>query len=89
MKTIISVLGKDRPGIVAGISTALYGLNANILDISQTIMDGFFTMTMLVDMSGSTKLFNEATASVIAAGEPLGVKVRVQRVEIFEAMHKL
>ena len=89
MKTIITVLGKDRPGIVAGVSGALYSLNVNILDISQPIMEGYFTMAMLVDMEKAAKPFDEAKADIVAAGEPLGVKVRVQRSEIFDAMHKL
>ncbi|MDL2307234.1 ACT domain-containing protein [Desulfovibrio sp. OttesenSCG-928-C06] len=89
MKTIITVLGNDRPGIVAGVAAALYNLNVNILDISQTIMDGYFTMTMLVDMEKAVKPFDEAKAEIVASGEPLGVNVRVQRAEIFDAMHKL
>ena len=89
MKTIITVLGNDRPGIVSAVSTALYNLNVNILDISQTIMDGYFTMTMLVDMEKALKPFDEAKAAIVASGEPVGVKVRVQRAEIFDAMHKM
>ena len=89
MKVIITVLGKDRPGIIAGITTALYELNINILDLSQTIMDNCFTMTMLVDHANATKPFDEAKAHVVAAGEPLGVQVRMQRVDIFDAMHGL
>ncbi len=89
MKTVITVLGKDRPGIIAGITGAVYALNINILDLSQTIMDGYFTMTMLVDHSKATKSFDEAKTTIVAAGEPLGVEVRMQRVDIFDAMHKL
>ena len=89
MKTIITVLGKDRPGIVAGISTTLYQLNINILDLSQTIMEGYFTMTMLVDLTNMSENFNEAKEIIVKAGEPLGCKVRLQRVEIFDAMHQL
>lgn len=89
MKIIITVLGKDRPGIVAGVSAALYKLNVNILDISQTIMDDFFTMTMLADMTNAAKPFAEAQQEIVASGEPLGVQVRVQRAEIFDAMHRL
>ena len=89
MKTVITVLGKDRPGIIAGITAALYAMNINILDLSQTIMDGYFTMTMLVDHANATKPFDAAKEAIVAAGEPLGVKVRMQRVDIFDAMHKL
>ena len=89
MKTIITVLGKDRPGIIAGLSTTLFNLNINILDVSQTIMDGYFTMTMLVDLTKITRSFDEVKDAIAAAGEPLGVKVRVQRAEIFDVMHKV
>lgn len=89
MKTIITVVGKDRPGIIAGITTALYELNINILDLSQTIMDEYFTMTMLVDLTKATKAFDEIKERVVAAGTPLGVNVRLQRVDIFDAMHRL
>ena len=89
MKTIITVVGSDRPGIVSGITTALYELNINILDISQTIMGDYFTMTMLVDHAKAVKPFDEAKVRILAAGEPLGVEVRIQRVDIFDAMHSL
>ena len=89
MKTVITVLGKDKPGIIAGITHAVYLLNINILDLSQTIMDGYFTMTMMVDHANAVKSFDEAKAAIVAAGEPLGVEVRMQRVDIFDAMHKL
>lgn len=89
MRTIITVVGSDRPGIIAGITTALYELNINILDLTQTIMDSYFTMTMLVDHANATKPFDAAKAHVVEAGKPLGVKVRVQRVDIFDAMHRL
>ena len=89
MRTIITVVGNDRPGIIAGITAALYELNINILDLSQTIMDNYFTMTMLVDHANATKPFDEAKSHIMAAGGPLGVQVRIQRVDIFDAMHKL
>ena len=89
MKTVITVLGQDRPGIIANVSTKLYELNINILDVSQTIMDGYFTMTMLVDTSESTKPFDEAKADIIGKGEENNVILRMQRVDIFNAMHKL
>lgn len=89
MTTIVTVLGKDRPGIIAGISTILYELDINVLNVSQTIVDGYFTMTMVVDISNVTKSFEEVKAIVAKAGEPLNVKVRMQRSEIFNAMHQL
>jgi ACT domain-containing protein len=89
MRTIITVIGKDKPGIVAGITAVLYEMNINILDVSQTIMDSYFTMTMLVDHTKATKSFDEAKVSILAASEPLDVQVRIQRVDIFDAMHSL
>lgn len=89
MKTVITVLGQDRPGIIAGVSTKLFELNINILDVSQTIMDGYFTMTMLVDMEECVKPFDEAKAEIVAKGEDISVIIRMQRVDIFSAMHQL
>lgn len=89
MKTIITVIGKDKPGIIAGVSAALYALDINILDVSQTIMGEYFTMTMLVDLSRAALSFEEVKAALAKAGEPLEVAVRVQRLEIFDAMHRL
>lgn len=89
MRTIITVVGKDRPGIIAGITAALYAMNINILDLSQTIMDNYFTMTMLVDHEQATASFDESKERLIDAGKPLGVTVRMQRVDIFDAMHQL
>ena len=89
MKTVITVLGQDKPGIIAGVSGKLYELNINILDVSQTVMDGYFTMTMLVDMSKSTKPFGEAKTDIIEKGKEIDLLIRLQRVDIFDAMHQL
>ncbi|MDF7666482.1 ACT domain-containing protein [Orbaceae bacterium ESL0727] len=89
MKTILTVIGKDKPGIIAGVSQKLYALNINILDVSQTIMDDYFTMIMLLDLSKITVPFDEAKNTLMALGESLKVKVNVQREEIFDAMHRL
>ena len=89
MKTVITALGHNKPGILAGISTKLYEMNINILDVSQTIMDGYFTMTMLVDMTGSSKPFDEAKKELLARGEELNVVIRMQRMDTFAAMHQL
>lgn len=89
MKTIITVIGKDRPGIIAGISAALFRMNINILDVSQTIMGEYFTMTMMVDLINAGLSFEEVKDALLKAGEPLEVAVRVQRLEIFDAMHRL
>ncbi|KFA58743.1 hypothetical protein A9G34_05440 [Gilliamella sp. Choc4-2] len=89
MKTILTVIGKDRTGIIAGISQKLYELDINILDVSQTIMDEYFTMIMLLDLSKINFSFDEAKAALIQTASKLRVKVNLQREEIFEAMHRL
>ena len=89
MKAIISVLGGDRPGIIAEISGCLYRHNLNILDITQTILSGYFTMVMMVDLSGMNVSYAEMTAALNELGEKLGLEIRMQRSEIFDAMHRL
>ncbi len=89
MKAIISVLGGDRPGIIAEISGCLYRHNLNILDITQTILSGYFTMVMMVDLAGMTVSYAEMTAALNELGEKLGLEIRMQRSEIFDAMHRL
>ena len=89
MKAIISVLGNDKPGIIAEISGCLYRYNVNILDITQTILSGYFTMVMMVELSGMTCPFDEMTGELNRLGEKLGLESRMQRNEIFDAMHRL
>ncbi len=89
MKAIISVLGADKPGIIAEISGCLYRFNVNILDITQTILSGYFTMVMMVDLSGMTCGFDEMVGNLNGLGEKLGLEIRMQRNEIFDAMHRL
>jgi ACT domain-containing protein len=89
MKAILSVMGKDRVGIIAGVSQALAGVNINILNVSQTIMDGYFTMVMLCDISQMNQGFDAIKEVLTHTGETLGVQVNIQRQEIFDAMHKL
>ncbi|MCX8642965.1 hypothetical protein A9G09_06960 [Gilliamella sp. wkB292] len=89
MKTILTVIGKDQTGIIAGISQKLYELDINILDVSQTIMDEYFTMIMLLDLSKIKVSFDEVKTALIQSGEKLKVKVNIQREEIFDAMHRL
>ena len=89
MKAIISVLGGDRPGIIAEISGCLYRHNLNILDITQTILSGYFTMVMMVDLDGMNVSYAEMTAALNELGEKLGLEIRMQRSEIFDAMHRL
>ncbi|XRO75792.1 ACT domain-containing protein [Methanocaldococcus sp. 28A] len=88
-KVVVSVIGKDRTGIVAGISKVLAENNVNILDISQTIMDNLFAMIMLVDISNAKVDFTTLKNELEKAGEELGVKVIVQHEDIFKYMHRI
>ncbi|MDV4150072.1 ACT domain-containing protein [Clostridium sp. AL.422] len=89
MKAILTVIGKDKVGIIAGVSNELLKLNINILDVNQTIMDKYFTMIMMLDLKESNASFDEIKGSLVAKGEKLGVKVKIQREEIFNSMHTL
>ena len=89
MRAIVSVAGKDRVGIIAGICVALAQNSVNVLDISQTVMQDFFTMNMLVDTATSPVSFTEIAAALDEAGRELAVSVRIQREDIFEAMHRI
>ena len=81
-KAIITVVGKDTVGIIAKICTYLANNRVNVLDISQTIVQGFFNMMMIVDLATSEKPFDQI-------GEEIGVDVKCQREEIFEKMHRI
>jgi ACT domain-containing protein len=89
MKAVITVLGKDRVGIIARVSTALAENQVNILDISQTILQDYFTMIMLVEMLNETTSLPELAEKLDAVGEELGVQIRVQHDAIFTAMHRV
>lgn len=89
MKAVITVLGRDKVGIIAGICTKLAELNINVLDINQTIMQNMFTMTMLVDTSGSKEEFSRLVDELKCEGERLNVNIRIQREDIFDAMHRI
>lgn len=89
MRAIITVIGKDKPGIIAEVCTLLASCKINILDISQTVMEGFFTMTMLVDLTESTVDFSTLSDSLKAKGEEMGLNIRIQREDIFDLMHKI
>ena len=88
-KVIITVLGKDTVGIIAKVCTYLAGSNINILDINQTIVQDYFNMMMIADMSGTDKPLEEVMADLDRIGEELGVNIRVQREEIFTSMHRI
>ncbi|ERK29629.1 ACT domain-containing protein [Clostridium intestinale] len=89
MKAILTVLGQDKVGIIAGISHELQELDINILDVNQTIMQGYFTMIMMLDLEKSEKSFEDIKNSLVLKGESLGVNVKIQREEIFNSMHTL
>jgi ACT domain-containing protein len=88
-KTIITVVGKDTVGIIAKICTYLADNQVNILDISQTIVQGFFNMMMIVDMDDSAKSFGAIADELEQLGDEIGVKVKCQREEIFTKMHRI
>ena len=88
-KVIITVVGKDSVGIIAKVCTYLAAHHINILDISQTIVSGYFNMMMIADMSGTDKKLETVRAELDRVGEEIGVKIRVQREEIFTSMHRI
>ena len=89
MKAIITVIGKDRVGIIAEICTLLAAKGVNVLDISQTVMQENFTMTMLVDASACECAFADLADELKAAGDKMGLAIRAQREDIFNAMHRI
>lgn len=89
MRCVISVLGKDRSGIVAAISAVLAEKGANIDDISQTILDEIFSMTMLVRLNTEVADFNTVQEALAAVGEELGVQVIIQCEDVFQFMYKI
>lgn len=88
-KTIITVVGKDTVGIIAKICTYLANNRVNIEDISQTIVQDYFNMMMIVDASNSAKPFGDMVNELAQIGEEIGVKVRCQREDIFTKMHRV
>ena len=88
-KTIITVLGKDRVGIIAKVCVYLSENNINILDIAQTIVNGYFNMMMVVDANGSSKHHETIADDLQAIGEELGVQIKAQQEDIFNMMHRL
>ena len=88
-KVIISVLGKDAVGIIAKVCTYLASCNVNVNDISQTIIQGYFNMMMIVDVSGSSKKLGDIQTDLDELGTELGVQIKCQREEIFDKMHRI
>ena len=88
-KTIITVVGHDTVGIIAKVCTYLADNNINILDISQTILQGYFNMMMITDMTQSAKPFGEISDELSEIGKSIGVIIKCQREEIFNSMHRI
>ncbi|MBR3795927.1 MAG: ACT domain-containing protein [Clostridia bacterium] len=84
---VVTVVGNDTVGIIARVSAVLSEHKANILDISQTVLSGMFNMIMIVDISLST--FAQLSDSLVALGNEMGLQIRIQRSEIFDAMHRI
>jgi len=90
MRAIVTVAGKDKSGIIAAVSTVLSENHANILDISQTILEEYFVMMMLVDLSQITGSdFGNLQTLLKEKGSQIGVDIRIQREDIFDAMHRI
>jgi ACT domain-containing protein len=88
-RAIVTIIGSDRVGIIAGIANVIAEANVNILDISQSVIREFFTMIMMVDLSAATISFEALADNLARKGSNLGVKVEIQREEIFKAMHRI
>ncbi len=88
-RAIITVVGKDTVGIIAKVCTYLSGANVNVLDISQTIVSGFFNMMMMVDVSKSTCDFDKLSDELDEVGKSIGCSIRVQLEDIFDMMHRI
>ena len=89
MKAIITVVGPDRVGIIAEVCTLLAEMKISVVEISQTIMEGCFTMMMVVDLAGCRGSFEQLRTDISAYGEARDLSLRIQREDIFDAMHKL
>ncbi len=88
-KAVVTVLGFDRKGIIAQVSRVLYESDVNILDISQTILSGLFNMVMLVDVTAPSVTFDDLALALSSLGGRLGLEIRIQRNEIFEAINQI
>lgn len=89
MRAIVTVVGRDRVGIIAEVSALMSESSINILDISQTVLQEFFTMVMLVDMAACKLTFSEVADKLDRKGQDMGMALRIQREDIFEAMHRI
>ncbi len=89
MKAVVTVIGKDRVGIMSSVCNLLTKYNINILDVSQTVMEDFFTMVMLVDISACSVRVADLSDAMAKAGEEQNLSIRIQREDIFQAMHRI
>ena len=89
MKAIVTVVGKDAVGIIAAVCVQLASYNVNVLDISQTVMQGYFTMMMATEVSECSVPLAELVTRMEQVGKDMGLSIRVQREDIFEAMHRI
>lgn len=89
MRAIVTVIGKDTVGIIAAVCALLSQHNVNVLDISQTVLQDYFTMVMLVDLTDSNASFADLAAELENSGAERGLSIRIQREDIFNAMHKI
>ena len=89
MKAIVTVVGKDRVGIIGNVCMSLANYNVNVLDISQTVMQGYFTMMMVVDVRDCTVPLAELVVLMEQMGKEKSLSIRLQREDIFEAMHRI
>ncbi|KRL02155.1 ACT domain-containing protein [Liquorilactobacillus capillatus] len=89
MKAILTTIGKDQVGIIAGVSHFLAEKKINISDVSQTIMNGYFTMMMMVEIQEEQTEFTTLTRQLDELGKQLGVEIKIRREEIYDAMHQL
>ena len=88
MKAIVTVIGKDTVGIIAAVCALLAKHGVNVLDISQTVMQEYFTMIMMVDLTGCTASFADLAGELERSGKERGLSIRIQREDIFQAMHR-
>jgi len=89
MKAFVTVLGEDKVGIIYGITSVFKETNVNVLDVNQTLLGGFFTMIMLVDLEKMNTDFGELKHKLEVAGEQLDLSILIQREDIFNSMHKI
>jgi ACT domain-containing protein len=89
MRAIVSVVGRDRMGIIAKVSGLLYSIDINVVDLSQSVLQEYFHMIMLVDISKCGRKFADISEELTKLGEEIGMSIKIQHEDIFNAMHKI